>query len=181
MREKTLTREYLFRGRIINLRIARVELPDGREASREVVEHPGAVGIVALTAKGEVVLIKQYRQATGEEMWEIPAGKLEAREDPRECAVRELAEETGYTANHWEKMTSFYTSPGFANEILHLYLARGLEAGEQSLDPDEAICTYLLPLPRALEMIKRGEIRDAKTIVGLLLAARSEDGGMGEG
>ncbi len=103
MREKTLTREYLFRGRIINLRIDRVELPDGREASREVVEHPGAVGIVALTAKGEVVLIKQYRQATGEEMWEIPAGKLEAREDPRECAVRELAEETGYTANHWEK------------------------------------------------------------------------------
>ena len=106
------------------------------------------MGIVALTAKGEVVLIKQYRQATGEEMWEIPAGKLEAREDPRECAVRELAEETGYTANHWEKMTSFYTSPGFANEILHLYLARGLEAGS-SPDPDEAICTYLL-LPRAL-------------------------------
>ncbi|HHY36624.1 MAG TPA: NUDIX hydrolase [Firmicutes bacterium] len=180
MREKTLTRDYLYRGRIINLRIDQVQLPDGREATREVVEHPGAVAIIALTDREEVVLIKQYRQATGEEMWEIPAGKLEAGEDPRHCASRELAEETGYTATSWEKLTSFYTSPGFASEILHLFLARGLAAGEQALDPDETIHTFLVPLTLALEMIKRGEIRDAKTIVGILLAAWERNRGPAE-
>jgi ADP-ribose pyrophosphatase len=181
MLEKTLTRDYIFRGKIINLRVDKVELPDGREANREVVEHPGAVGIVALTGKEEVVLIKQYRQATGEEMWEIPAGKLEAGEDPQQCAIRELAEETGFSAAHWNKLTSFYTSPGFASEILHLYLARELKAGEQSLDPDESIRTYLVPLSQALEKVTGGEIRDGKTIIGILLATMLTDKGMAEG
>ena len=127
------------------------------------------------------MLIKQFRQATGKNMWEIPAGKLEVGEDPQECAVRELKEETGFTARHWEKITSFYTSPGFANEILHLYLARGLEAGEQCLDPGEFIDTHLLALPEALSKVKGGEICDAKTIIGLLWLMDIGNKGMEEG
>ncbi|NLJ33661.1 MAG: NUDIX hydrolase [Firmicutes bacterium] len=165
---KTLKSNYVYQGKILALRIDEVEFPAGMIGKREVVEHPGAVGIIALTEDNEVVLVKQFRQATGDNMWEIPAGKLEPGEDPQGCAIRELKEETGFTARHWQKLTSFYTSPGFANEILHLYFARGLKAGEQNLDPGEYINTSLLPLPQALSWVRRGQICDAKTIIGLL-------------
>lgn len=177
MTEKTLETQYIFRGRIVNLRVDKVELASGKIATREIVEHPGAVAIVALTSTAEVVLIRQYRKALEETLWEIPAGKLEPGEEPQACAVRELAEETGFRAAFWEKLATFYTSPGFASEILHLYLARALEAGEQCLDPDETIRTHLVPLPEALEMVATGDIRDAKTIIGVLLAHQKLRGG----
>ncbi len=180
MSMKTLESNYVYKGRVVALRLDKVELPSGKTTIREVIEHPGAVGIIALTGKNEVVLIKQFRQAVGEDMWEIPAGKLEAGEDPRECAVRELKEETGFSARHWQKITYFYTSPGFANEILHLYLARGLMAGEQCLDPGEFIDIHPIPIPAALAKVKRGEICDAKTIISLLWWANMESKEMGE-
>ncbi len=171
MASKTLESKYTYRGRVVTLRIDKVKLPTGLITSREVIEHPGAVGIVALTGEKEVVLIRQFRQATGEVLWEIPAGKLEEGEDTRECAVRELKEETGFTAEYWQEITSFYTSPGFTDEVLHLYFARGLKAGEQCLDPGEFINIHLIPLSEALSKVKQGEIHDAKTIVGLLWLA----------
>ncbi|MGI6574491.1 MAG: NUDIX hydrolase [bacterium] len=172
--EKTLLSRKIFSGKIINLRVDEVELSHGKRATREIVEHPGAVAIVALTDKKEIVLIRQYRKAPDEDMWEIPAGKLEPGEDPRQCAIRELWEETGFRAASWEKVFSFYTSPGFSNEIVHLYLARELQAGEQHLEADEEINIRVMPFAEALAKLSAGEIRDGKTIIGLFLWAKLE-------
>jgi ADP-ribose pyrophosphatase len=168
--ERTLETNYIFHGKVLSLRIDSVELPNGGKVTREVVEHPGAVAILAFTKDRKVILIKQYRKATEEVLWEVPAGKLKPGEDPRACAARELEEETGFTAKSWQKLISFYTTPGFSNEILHLYLAHGLESGDQLLEPDEEILIYILPLSEALGKLSTNEIRDAKTIIALLLA-----------
>ncbi len=170
-REETLERRTVFEGKVVRLYLDRVLLPDGREAEREVVLHRGAVGMVALDGEGHVFLVKQYRHAPGERLVEIPAGKLDAGEDPLECARRELLEEVGCAAESWHRLASFYTSPGFSDEVLHLYLARGLTRGEAAPDEDEFLEVMRVPLEDALAMVARGEIRDSKTVAGLALAS----------
>lgn len=169
--ERTLTQKSIFQGKVVTLRVDEVLLQDGRVGRREVVEHPGAVGILAIERSAEgsgIVLVEQYRYAVGEFLWEIPAGTLKPGEDPLECAKRELREETGYTAEKWDYLIGFYTTPGFTSERMHLFLARGLAAGPQEADGDEFLSVRLVPLDRALEMLRSGQIRDAKTTIALL-------------
>ena len=166
--EKTLEKEYLFRGRVVTLHKDRVLTPEGKETTREVCEHGGGVCILALTEEGEVLLVRQYRYAAGKELLELPAGKLEAGEDPRECGIRELREETGARAESFEHLASFYSTPGFCSEIIHIYVAEGLTFGSQHLDPNEFLEVLRVPLERAKEMALSGEIEDGKTIIGIL-------------
>jgi len=174
--EKTVSSKTIYKGNILNLRVDQVELPNGRQTSREVVEHRGAVAVVPLSDQGEVLLVRQYRHPAGEVLLEVPAGKLEAGEDPGLCAARELREETGYQAGEIRLLFSFYTTPGFSSEKMHLYLARGLQYRGQQPDEDEFIRLQPVPLETALEMVDRGEIADAKSIVGILAAKRVLDG-----
>jgi ADP-ribose pyrophosphatase len=167
--EKTLESKTLYKGRIINLRLDSVVLENGNTALREVVEHPGAVGVIALKDNGDIVMVKQYRKAAEQVLLELPAGKLEQGEDPAECAARELTEETGYTAGDLRYLVSFYTSPGFSNEVLYMFLATGLREGENDPDDDEMVETVEISRDRAMEMILKGEIKDGKTIAGILL------------
>lgn len=169
--EKTLHSRVVYRGKILNLRVDRVLLPSGAEGWREVVEHAGAVAVVALTEEGEVVMVRQYRYPVGKTLLEIPAGKLEEGEDPLQCAQRELAEETGHTARRWEPLLSFYSSPGFCSEKMHLFLARELERAACSPDEDEFLQVVRVPLEEALGLLWGGEICDAKSAAGLLAAS----------
>lgn len=157
----------VYQGKVVNLRVDQVRLPSARISTREVVEHPGSVGIVPIDNDGKVILIRQYRYAAGEVLWEIPAGKLDPGEDPSDCARRELEEETTYLAGYLEKMASFFTSPGFSGEILHLFLGTDLVPGTGHPDEDENIRTYHLSQEAVLTMMEKGEIRDAKTLLGL--------------
>jgi ADP-ribose pyrophosphatase len=160
--------EVLFVGR--RFRVERVvqTTPDGARHVREVVRHPGAVVVLPLLADGRVCLIENYRVAVGQTLWELPAGTLEPNEDPAETARRELAEETGYRAGRIEHLLSFYTSPGVLDERMHLYLATELAAGPLQLEAGEDIRPRLVAWDEALAMLARGEIRDAKSIAGLL-------------
>lgn len=167
--EKTLESKTVYKGRIINLRLDSVVLENGNTALREVVEHPGAVGIVALKDNGDIVMVKQYRKAADQMLLELPAGKLEQGEDPADCAARELTEETGYIAANLRYLVSFYTSPGFSNEVMHMFLATGLREGENDPDDDEMVETVEISRDRAIDMILKGEIKDGKTIAGILL------------
>ena len=167
--EKTLESKRVYEGRIINLRLDSVVLENGNTAMREVVEHPGAVGIVALKENGDIVMVKQYRKAVEQVLLELPAGKLEQGEDPADCAARELTEETGYTAGDLRYLVSFYTSPGFSNEIMHMFLATNLKEGKNDPDDDEMVETVEISRDRAIDMILKGEIKDGKTIAGILL------------
>ena len=162
--------ETLYRGKIVNVRLDRVALPDGREATREVVEHPGGVAIVALTDDGSVLTVRQFRYPIGEVIQEIPAGKLEYGENPAECAARELREETGYVAARIEPLGVIYASPGVYGERLHLYFARGLSFAGQHLDDGEFLAVEPVPLEELVCRAVRNEIKDAKTITGLMLA-----------
>ena len=167
--EKTLESKRVYEGRIINLRLDSVSLENGNTAMREVVEHPGAVGIVALKENGDIVMVKQYRKAVEQVLLELPAGKLEQDENPADCAARELTEETGYTAGDLRYLVSFYTSPGFSNEIMHMFLATNLKEGKKDPDDDEMVETVEISRDRAMDMILKGEIKDGKTIAGILL------------
>lgn len=162
----------IYEGRVVELSAETIILPDGREAVREVVGHPGATAIVPLISPREVILIKQFRYCAGKVLWEIPAGTLEADETPIECAKRELIEETGYRAGKMEPMGGFFTSPGFCTEFLRLFLATALEPCESKPDDDERLTAHKVPLDDAFRKIDRGEIVDAKTIVGLLKLSR---------
>ncbi|PYZ94427.1 ADP-ribose pyrophosphatase [Salipaludibacillus keqinensis] len=162
--EKTTRKKSIFKGKIIDLDVHEVLLPNGKESKREIIEHPGAVAIITFTPEGKLILVKQYRKALEKAIAEIPAGKLEKGEDPLECAKRELEEETGVKARDWSKLNSFYTSPGFANEIVHVYLAEGLEVGIENTDEDEFVERVDVTLEEANQMILTGEIHDAKTI-----------------
>jgi len=173
--ERTLSTRTIFQGRSIRLRVDEVMLPTGRRTQREVVEARGAVGIVAVDDDGCLLLVRQFRKPAGRELWEIPAGTLETGEPPLECARRELAEETGYRAEEFAPMASFYTSPGFCDEVLHLFHAKRLTKVGQALDEDEILRAQKVPVPRALEMIRTGEIADAKTIAGILLLRQTKE------
>ena len=172
LEEKTLTQEYRFRGRIINLRTDTAELPNGEVAGREVVEHPGGVCVAPLTDSGELLFVRQFRYPYGEILLELPAGKRDrAEEDPLECGKRELLEETGATAIRYRSLGCVYPSPGFCNEVIHLYLAEGLSFGEAQPDEDEFVEVERIPLSEAVTMVMNGEIRDAKTQIAILKIA----------
>lgn len=170
MWEKTLSSKTIHQGKFLNLREDMVELSNGKTASRLIVEHPGAVAVVPVTQNNEIVMVEQFRKPAEQVMLEIPAGKLEKGEDPGECAVRELKEETGYTAGTLTKLTSFYTTPGFCDEVIHLYLATGLTFFEACPDEDEILQSKVIPFHVALEKVMTGEIKDLKTMAGILMA-----------
>jgi len=171
-KHKKIKSQVKFKGKILNLRVDEVELPNGRVVEREVVEHRGAVGIVPVTNKNEVILLRQYRYPINEVIWEIPAGLLDRKENPLDCAIRELKEETGCSAKKFIKMAEFYLTPGNSNEYFYLYLARDLNRGEVELEEDEFLESKDVLFQDALEMIVDNEIKDAKTIVGLCLAEK---------
>lgn len=166
---RLIERKTIFEGKVVRLYLDRVLLPNGVEAERELVRHWGAVGMVPLDRDGDVFLVRQYRHPAGKELLEIPAGKLRQGEDPLECARRELEEEIGYRASIWTRLTSFFTSPGFSDEVLHLYLAEGLEPTQASPEEDEFLEVIKVPLEEALELVASGEIEDSKSIVGIAL------------
>ncbi len=170
MREKTLTTREIFSGKIVKLRVDTVSLPDGRQSTREVVEHAGAVAVVALDNDYNIILVRQYRKPVESLLIEIPAGTMEKHEEPLLCAQRELQEETGYSAQYWEKILSYYSAPGFTNEQLHLYLATGLSGGETNMDVDEFVETICMPLQEAYRLIMAGQIVDGKSIIGIQYA-----------
>lgn len=168
--EKTLESSYLYKGRIINLRSDVVELPNGRRAKREVVEHPGGVCVAALTDKDELLFVRQFRYPYRAELLELPAGKLTPGEDPLECGKRELREETGAQAREYLSLGRLYPSCGYTDEVIHLYLARGLVYGEQQPDEDEFLDVERIPLARAVKMVLANEVEDAKTQTAVLKA-----------
>jgi len=166
----------IYTGRVVRLDVDTVRFPDGSTGQLELIRHPGAAAIVPCAsdppeADPTILLIRQYRYATGGELWEIPAGTLDPGEDPEVCARRELLEETGVTAARLQRLTSIWTTPGFTNEVIHLYLATGLTMGEPSRERDEFIEVVPQPLSRVLALIRDGEIRDAKTVVAILYMA----------
>ncbi|MFC1963166.1 NUDIX hydrolase [Chloroflexota bacterium] len=171
-RERTLDTECIYQGKVLSLRVDTVELPLGRKTKREIVEHGSCVAIVAVDSEENVLLVRQFRKPVESDLLEIPAGGIEMGETPLSCALRELDEETGILAERWEKLGSFYTSPGFCTEYMYLYLATELAPGKLGPDSDEAIEVVRIPLARAPELITSGEICDAKSISGLLLALR---------
>jgi ADP-ribose pyrophosphatase len=165
---KILSSRIAYKGGHIQVREDRVIEPAGHECSREIVVHPGAVCIVAWATPDEVILIRQYRHATGRELVEIPAGTLHDGEDPRECAFRELEEEAGYRASSMVERARFWTTPGFTTEFMYLYEATGLIKTQTNPDDDEVIDVDIVKSSAALQMIDTGRIQDAKSILGLL-------------
>nr|WP_304218311.1 NUDIX hydrolase [Fredinandcohnia onubensis] len=163
--EKTIKREVLFEGKVIDLHIEEVELPNGHSSRRELIKHPGAVAILALTDENKIVMVQQYRKALDKVIVEIPAGKLEKGEAPEVTAKRELEEETGYDCETLTPLISFYTSPGFADELVHLFIAKNLKKIENpaSLDEDEFVDVLEVSLDEALELLREKKIYDAKT------------------
>ena len=161
----------IYKGRIVDLRIDEVTLPNGQSVELEVIHHPGASAVVAVDAAGDVALIRQFRHAAGGYIWEVPAGTLAPGEAPAACAQRELREETGLDAAEWTALGSILTTPGFCDERIHLFLARQLSDAQQSLDDDEVLTVERLPFARALAMLRSGEIDDAKSIAALHRAA----------
>ncbi|GBE57151.1 ADP-ribose pyrophosphatase [bacterium BMS3Abin01] len=170
MKNRRLSSRRIYQGSILNLRLDEVEQPDGRRTQREIIEHPGAAVIVPIDREGRLHLVRQYRDAAGETLLELPAGKLRPGEDPVECARRELREELGLTAGRMEHLASFYSSPGFCDEIMHVYLARDLTQGQQEMDRGE----FIEPETREMEELDSllQELRDAKSLAGILLARR---------
>jgi len=168
LEERTLSSAYIYQGKIINLRHDKVKLPDDRETIREIVEHPGAVVILALTEKKEIVMIRQFRKPADEVLWELPAGTLEKGEDLVSCARRELEEETGYYPRKIKKLITFFSAPGFCNEKLTLFLAEDLEKKNKNEDADEFIEVKPIKPNEALRLVKENVIKDAKTIIGIL-------------
>jgi ADP-ribose pyrophosphatase len=163
-------------GRVINLDVDRVRFPDGTEGELEIIRHPGASAVVPFVSDPagpdpQVLLLKQYRYATGGTLYEIPAGRLEPGELPEVCARRELLEETGCTAETIAPLTSMWTTPGFTDERIHLFVATGITRGQAHREADEFIEVETMTLAAALRMVERGEIQDAKTALGLLFAA----------
>lgn len=166
--EKKLSGSMMYQGKIIVVHRDTAELPNGKTAVREVVEHPGAVAVLPLDDAGNVITVRQYRYPLGRVLLEVPAGKLERGEDPRLCALRELEEETGLIPDELEELGSLYTTPGFCNEIIHLYLARGLHEGKVHPDEDEFLEREKIPFGVLVNAVMNGEIRDAKTVAAVL-------------
>lgn len=166
----------VYSGRVINLDVDLVEFPNGTTGELEIFRHPGASAVVPFLSdpRGndpQLMLIKQYRYAADDYLYEIPAGRLDPGEEPIDCAHRELREETGCTATSMEHLYTMYTTPGFTDERIHIFMATGLSTGDSALEPDEFLTVESLTLAKALDMIRRGELKDAKTVTGILFAA----------
>ena len=168
--EHVISSEQLYKGKILNVQKWMVTLPNGAQALREVVLHPGASAVVPVDDEGNTYLVRQYRAPLGEILTEIPAGKLDGKEDHMICAVRELSEETGFTADTFVDLGCFFTSPGYSDEIIHVYLATGLHAGKSHLDEGEFLNVEKIPFETLLELAMDGSIIDAKTVIALTKA-----------
>lgn len=161
---KTIQRKDIFKGKIIDVKIDTIMLPNGQTAQRELVFHKDGAAVLPLTSENKVILVRQFRKPIEEEIYEIPAGLLEADEDPKGAALRELEEETGYKANRIEFLFSMYVSPGFCDEKIYIYFAQDLEVSTQNLDEDEFIQLFEFTMDEVEEMIRDQKIVDAKTI-----------------
>ena len=169
--ETKCSSENIFDGTLLHVRRDMVRLPNGKESVREWIHHPGAAAVLPVLPNGNVILVRQFRYPIGKVTLEVPAGKLDMEgEDPLHCARRELSEETGYTAEQYDKLTTIATTVGFSNEYIHLYLAHGLSVGAQHTDEDEFVNVVQMPFADALAMVKTGEIIDSKTIISLMMA-----------
>jgi len=173
---KRLASRRVYSGRVINVDIDSIQFPDGSPGELEMVRHPGASAIVPFLsdpygADPQLLLLKQYRYAADDFIYEIPAGKLDGREDPKACAIRELREETGCTAKTVEHLYTFFTTPGFTDEKIHAFMATGLERGDHAHEKDEHMTVETVSLSRALELIESGELRDAKSALAILFVA----------
>lgn len=164
---KRLTHRVGYRGRLLTLEVDRVVEPGGVEVDREVVRHPGSSVLLPITDRGDLVLVRQYRYAVGDFLWEVPAGHIEAGERPDEAARRELVEETGFYPHHLQELVSFYPAPGFTDEKMHLFRATELEERKRTPEEDENIEVRLFEPEEALRMVAGREIADAKTLVAL--------------
>ena len=174
LRENFLSAQEIYQGKIIRVEKWQVSLPNGQQAPREIVRHNGASAIVPVDAAGNVTLVRQHRIAAGRFTWEIPAGKLDSpKEDPFLAAQRELEEETGLRAEKWQLLTCIDTTPGFCTERISIYLATGLSQYNAHPDEDEFLHLTQMPLHKAVELCAKGELRDSKTVVGLMLAQRA--------
>jgi len=166
--EKTIYSKLIYKGKNFSFKTSEVELPNGKITTRDTIDHPGAVAIVPILEDGRILLVRQYRYSTCKELLEIPAGTLEEGEAPDTCARRELREETGYNAGSMKKILIMYMAPGYSNELIHLYFATGLKAGESHAEEDESIRVETYSPDELLEMIEKNTIEDAKTISGIL-------------
>jgi ADP-ribose pyrophosphatase len=171
-RAKLLERRVIWEGNVGSFGLDTVVLPSGEQVTLALFKHPGASAIVPFLDAENVVLLRQFRHAAGGVIWEVPAGKLDRGEDPAACAARELEEETGYRAGRIVKTGSVLTTPGFTDELIHLFVAWDLSPGKFAPEAHEVLHTEVVPLARALAMIESGEIRDGKSIAALFLAAR---------
>lgn len=167
-KEELIASETIYKGRIFDVKVDDVKLPDGNFAKREIVDHWGAVAIIAITEDRKILLVRQYRHAVNKELYELPAGKLDLDLDELSTAKQELKEETGYEAGEWEKIYECWTTPGFSNERMHFFTAFSLKKVEQQLEADEFLDVIEVSIIEALEMIKKGQIEDAKTSLGIL-------------
>ena len=174
MNEKILSTKRIYSGRIVTLDLCEVELPDGQHQMREIIRHPGAIALIALDNQDRILLVRQFRSASAQVMSEIPAGVLNSDEVPLNAAIRELQEETGYKPGKIEPLGGFFTAPGYTTEYIHLFVATQLIESRLPADEDEFIELDHISLTDALMMIERGEIRDAKTIIALLMFARHQ-------
>lgn len=172
MEETIISSRHIYSGRVVNLDIHEVRLPNGEHSKREQVRHPGAVAIVALDDDRNVLLVKQFRLPAQRVLMEIPAGTLNPDEPPADCAIRELQEETGYKPALIEPIGGMFVAPGYTTEYIHLFMATSLSESRLAMDSDEFIEVERMPLGKALQLIERGEIVDGKSIVGLLRVAR---------
>lgn len=168
-KETTVSSDLIYTGKTIQLRVDTVEVPNRGYQKREIIEHKGDVAIVALTSDNKIVLVKQYRKAVEKELYELPAGKIEIGETPLDCAMRELKEETGYSADSLKLIHKYYTTPGFSNQLVFIYLAKNLIPGESHLEEDEFLEVYEIDREEAYNMVINNEICDSKTVIGLLL------------
>ena len=178
-KEEMVSQETVYEGVIVNVRRDKARLMDGRITNREVVEHPGGVAVFAMDDQGRVALVRQYRYPMGEETLELPAGKLEPGEDPRDSGLRELAEETGLVPGTFEDMGCLYSSPGILDERIYLYFAKNLTQGPTHPDDGEFVETVWLPYQDLVDKARRGKIKDGKTLVGILKASFLLDAGQG--
>ena len=166
--ETMLESREIFNGRVIRVTVDKVQLEDGTTSTREIVHHHGGACILPVDADGSVTMVRQFRYAFGEEIWELPAGKLEADEDPFEAAKRELSEECGLTADNYISLGQFFPTVGYDTEVIYTWVATGLHKTQMHLDADEFLTPDRVPLDKAYEMVMSGEIRDGKTIAGIL-------------